>query len=328
MNLETPNPRRVALDRAFKHLAELRAQADLSRTATPLEQRVAVVRHVMKRYGDVGTAPSLDGIRITPVAAAGIRGEWVQAEHASTAHRLVYLHGGSWAGGEPKDYRGMSSTLARLTGSIVLMVDYRLAPENRFPVGLEDCIAALVWAGLNGPDSVRNGLEDKDPAVQVALAGDSAGANLAAATVIEVICRGRRIPDRLALIAGTLDNLPYPNRVGINDAIVTPGSLAASVANYMRPHDLAHDHRISPVFAANEILAQFPPTLQQASSIETLLHDARKFGDRLEKAGVRSTLSIWPELPHVWHAFLGLFPEAHEALEELADFLRPRPRTA
>jgi epsilon-lactone hydrolase len=320
--------RRSALDRAFGHIGEVAGQADLSGAATPLDQWVAVLRQIVKRYGDVGPAPSLEGVRITPVVAAGVAAEWVEAEHASNAHRVVYVHGGGWAGGAPLDFRGISSTLARLTGSSILVVDYRLAPEHRFPAGLEDCIAALAWAGINGPQSVKNKRVDQDPATQVALVGDSAGAGLAAATVIEAINRGQRIPDRLALIAGTLDNLPHPQRVGVEDPICPPESLAAAVAAYLGPQDLAHDPRVSPVFAPNAILARFPPTLQQASSIEALLHDTRKFATRLEDAGVRSALSVWPALPHVWHAFLGLFPEAHQALEEIADFVRPRPRGA
>lgn len=318
------DPRRVALNKAFAHVAELRSQADLTGVVAPLERWVAVVRHLMKRYGDVGSPPSLEGIRIRPVVAGGVAAEWVQAEEASEGHRLVYFHGGAWAGGDAKSYRGMTSTLARLTGSSVLVVNYRLAPEHRFPAGLEDCIVALAWAGVNGPNAVGNAGEGRDPAVQVTLAGDSAGGNLAAAAVIDAICEGRRIPDRLALMSATLENLPYPNRVGVNDAIITPASLATSLANYMSPRDVAYNPRISPVFADTAVLARFPPTLLQASSIETLVYDAHKFAGRLERAGARSMLSIWPELPHVWHAFRDLFPEAFEALQEVADFLRPQ----
>jgi epsilon-lactone hydrolase len=326
MSHTAPTVRRAALDRAFGHIGELAAKTDLSGAKTPLEQWVAVLRQIVKGYGDVGAVPSLDGVRFTPVLAAGFAAEWVEAEHASSAHRVVYVHGGGWAGGAAADFRGISSTLARLTGSSILAVDYRLAPEHRFPAGLEDCIAALAWAGINGPGSARENRVDKDPAAQVALVGDSAGAGLAAAMVIEAINRDLRIPDRLALIAGTLDNLPHPHRVGVQDLICLPESLATAVTAYLGPQDVAHDPRVSPVFAPSSILARFPPTLQQASSIETLLHDSRKFAARLEEAGVRSTLSVWPGLPHVWHAFLGLFPEAYQALEEIADFVRPRVR--
>ena len=72
----------------------------------------------------------------------------------------------------------------------------------------------------------------------------------------------------------------------------------------------------------SEVVPQNAPTLLQVSTIEALLHDSKRFAARLEKAGVRTTLSLWPELPHVWHGFLGLFPEATEALTEIADFIR------
>jgi len=313
------SPHRAALLQAFAHLGALGAEADLSDAQTPLDQWVAVLRHLMKRYGDVGPAVSQNGIRITPVLAGGVPAEWVQAQGANPAHRLVYLHGGGWAGGAPQDYRGLSATLARLSGASVLMVDYRLAPEHRFPAGLDDCVTALDWAANHGPDGA--GAAD-----WLTVAGDSAGGALAASTVFDAITRGQRVPDRLALIAGTLDNLPYPDRVGLEDPVGLPDSLAAAIATYLGPNDVAQNPRVSPLFIPTDVLAKFPPTLQQASNIETLLFDTRRFAARLESAGVRSALSIWPDLPHVWHAFLGLFPEAHEALAEIADFLRPRPR--
>ena len=95
----------------------------------------------------------------------------------------------------------------------------------------------------------------------------------------------------------------------------------ASLAAYLAPGDTPADHRISPVRAPLSLLGKFPPTLLQASSIETLAYDSRKFAALLAEAGGRVNLSIWPELPHVWHAFLGLFPEAAEALHEIADFV-------
>lgn len=147
------------------------------------------------------------------------------------------------------------------------------------------------------------------------------GPNLAAATTLELAVRGERIPDRLVLIAGTIDNRTQPHQAGIDDQIVTSDSLAAALASYLSTNDDPNDYRVSPVSASRALLSQFPPTLLQASTIETLLHDTKTFAARLEEAGVRTNVSIWPELPHVWHAFLGLFPEATEALQEIADFI-------
>ena len=98
------------------------------------------------------------------------------------------------------------------------------------------------------------------------------------------------------------------SEAGAKAAVSHTGALAGSDRMYMPrgPHAL---------------LAGFPPTLLQVSAIATLAYDSRNFAARLVDAGVRVNLSIWPELPHVWHAFLGLFPEAIEALQEIAAFV-------
>jgi epsilon-lactone hydrolase len=314
----TKRIRRSELERAFAHLAELGASADLGGITDPLQQFVTIIRALMPRYGDVGPAQSLDGVEFVPISAGGVAGEWVTPQNADPENRIVYIHGGGWVGGRPHDYRAMIATLARLARASVLAVDYRLAPEHRFPSGLEDCVNAVRWATLNGPDS---GGRKETAAGRLSLIGDSAGGNLAAATCLELAAKNERVPDRLVLIAGTLDNLPPPDRAGIDDPIATAESLAAATAAYLGSGGNSSDYRVSPVYAPHDLLAKFPPTLLQASAIEALIHDTRKFATRLEDAGVRTNLSVWPELPHVWHAFLGLFPEAMEALQEIADFV-------
>ncbi|MDH2384311.1 alpha/beta hydrolase [Bradyrhizobium sp. CER78] len=311
--------RRPELEQAFAHLAGLAASADLSGISDPLLQFVAVIRALMPRYGDVGAAPALDGVEVVPVDAGGVPAEWVMAPGADLAHRLVYIHGGGWVGGCPRDYRAMAGTLARLSGAAVLMVDYRLAPEHRFPAGLDDCVTAFGWASLRGPDAHRQ--SRKKPQGHLSLIGDSAGGNLAAATCLELVAKGARVPDRLVLIAGTLDNQSPVDRAGIDDQVATVESLATATAAYLGPGGDPSDYRVSPVRGPQALLAGFPPTLLQVSAIETLAYDSRNFAARLADAGVRVNLSIWPELPHVWHAFLGLFPEAIQALQEIAAFV-------
>lgn len=160
--------------------------------------------------------------------------------------------------------------------------------------------------------------------MHLSLVGDSAGGNLAAATCLELVARRMRVPDRLVLIAGTLDNQSPADRAGIDDQVATAESLAAATAAYLGPGGDPSDYRVSPVRASRALLAGFPPTLLQVSAIETLAYDSRKFAGVLADAGVRVNLSIWPELPHVWHAFQGLFPEAIDALQEIAAFVNGR----
>lgn len=134
MDQATPQrQRRPELEQAFGHLAGLAASADLAGIPDPLLQFVAVIRALMPRYGDVGTVPALDSVEVVPVDAGGVPAEWVLAPGADLAHRLVYIHGGGWVGGCPRDYRALAGTLARLSRAAILMVDYRLAPSIAFP---------------------------------------------------------------------------------------------------------------------------------------------------------------------------------------------------
>jgi len=129
------------------------------------------------------------------------------------------------------------------------------------------------------------------------------------------------VPDRLVLIAGVLDGVSDPAKTGRDDPIITAEGIAGGYALYAGGAVAATDPRISPLHAAQDVLKQFPPTLIQASSSEFLLADSKRFAHRLEEADVRVALSIWPGLPHVWQVFLGILPEASQALQEIADFV-------
>ncbi len=315
MTDQSPRLRRPELEAAFDYMAGLTAQVDFTGLTDPKEMWLAAMRGTLPHYGALGREVSLDGVAFTPITANGVACEWVVAEGASPTRRIVYIHGGGWAGGSPLDYRPLSATLARMTGASILMVDYRLAPAHRYPAGLDDCVSAYEWALANGPSGPA-------PAEHISVVGDSAGGNLSAATCVRLATTGGRLPDRLALVAGTLDNVSMDKRIGLDDPICTPEALALSVEFYLPPGQSAADPEISPVFAPDVVLAKFPPTLIQVSTIESLAYDSKAFAARLEAVGVRVNLALWPDLPHVWHAFLGHFPEAREALAEIADFVR------
>src|SRR4051812_42223571 len=109
------------LQRAFQHLGEYAATVDLSGISDPKHQWLAVNRAMVPHYGDVGDAPDLEGIDYIPVSANGVSAEWVTAEGSSNTRRIVWFHGGGWTAGSPADYRGMSGTLARLSGASILI---------------------------------------------------------------------------------------------------------------------------------------------------------------------------------------------------------------
>ncbi len=293
-----------------------RAIGHLAATMTPQAgaDPIQAMRDGVDRYGDVEPRAPLIDAEVRPVDAGGVRAEWLLVADARHDHRLVYLHGGGWIAGGLYSHRAMCAHLARRSGCAVLSVDYRLAPEHPFPAGLVDSLTAIRWTAHNGPDGSGAGKH-------LALAGDSAGGNLAAAACIRLISAGEPVPDRLALICAALDVAP-PASAQAGDGNVDAAGVAMMMSMYAPGVDALDQAELSPVNASADTLARFPPTLIQASGAEYLLGDAQRFMARLTASRRRAVLSVWPDLPHVWHAFTSLLPEAPAALDEVADFLK------
>lgn len=300
---------RPDIARAFAHLAATMAP---SADADPIQ----AMRDGVDRYGDVEPRAPLLDVEVRPVDAGGARAEWLLAAGARPDHRIVYLHGGGWVAGGLYSHRAMCAHLARRSECAVLSVDYRLAPEHPYPAGLDDSLAAIRWAARNGPDGAGS-------VKHLALAGDSAGGNLAAASCIRLIAANEPVPDRLALICAALDVAP-PRTASPGDGNVDAAGVAMMMSLYAPGADSLEHVELSPINAAPETLGRFPPTLLQASVAEYLLNDAQRFMVRLTASRRRAVLSVWPDLPHVWHAFTSLLPEAPAALDEVADFLRDK----
>ncbi len=273
---------------------------------------IGTMRAFVRRYGELTPRQPLEGVEVTPVADAGFEGEWIVAAGCETSRRLVYLHGGGWVAGDLESHRPIAVVLAKLTGWAVLLVDYRLAPEHPFPAGLDDCAAALRWARANGPGG-------PSAARATALGGDSAGGNLAAAVCLGVSPDDR--PDRLVLICAALDGTVVASEAS-GGVVPDAAGLAAMMQLYTQNHAALDNPAISPLLASDASLAAMPPTLLQVSSSEYLFSHSYRMATQLMAANVRTVLSSWPDMPHVWHAFLDLLPEAPAALAEVARFIR------
>jgi monoterpene epsilon-lactone hydrolase len=287
------------------------------------ESPVEMVRRATSRYVDIVGEPALDGVRIIPVLAGGVPAQWVVADGASTRHRIVHTHGGGWVAGHPQHYHVFAIALARATKASVLLIDYRLAPEHPLPAGLDDCAAALAWAATHGPDDHQDAAPELARAQTLALLGDSAGGALAVALCARTIAEGGRVPDCLVLLGPQLEVSPHPERSARDDAMATQEGFWFAYQVYTGGTVPPSDPRVSPLYTPEPLLRQFPPTLLQTSSAELLLYDSKQFAARLEDAGVRVCLSLWPQMPHVWQVLVGALPEAELAIREIAGFVAP-----
>lgn len=230
---------------------------------------------------------------------------------------LVFFHGGGWMLGDLDTHDALCRELSSESGCLVVSVDYRLAPEHRFPAGLEDCYAATQWVAANADT-----LDCR--ADTVAIAGDSAGGSLAAG--VGILARDRDGP------AIDYQVLAYPatNRAFDTDSyeenaqgyFLTRKDMERFWDGYLRS-DLDGTHPYaSPL--RTERLEGLPPSLVITCGFDPLRDDGSDFADRLSTAGV-STQHV--QYDDMIHGFLTMLSEprldrAHEAIEEIGTELR------
>ncbi len=227
---------------------------------------------------------------------------------------VAYLHGGGWVfmGLETHDW--ICRRLANAAGAVVVSVEYRLAPEHPFPAPLDDCMAVVHWlaeaAGELGGDPSR-----------LAVAGDSAGGNLAAAVAL-----ASRAPDGPDLAAQVLI-YPVTDAACATPSFVQNGTgylLEASTMRWFWEQYLGTDGDPDDGYASvlrHPDLAGLPPTLVVTAEYDPLRDEGEAYAEHLAAAGTDTTVR---RFDGVVHGFLGmdaLLPEADEAMGEIAAFL-------
>jgi acetyl esterase/lipase len=254
-------------------------------------------------------------VRSEAVQVAARPAEWLVPDGAGAGAAILHLHGGAYSVGALDAHQALAAHLARAAGRRVLLVDYRLAPEHPFPAALEDAASAYEWLQAEGP--FPDG---------VALAGESAGAGLAAALLLALRDRGAALPVAAALMSPWLDlgDGAHWRRDGADarEPLLRREQLALAARLYAGEHALA-DPLLSP---ARGELAGLPALLVQSGTAEALFPDAERFAARARAAGVDVTWDPWDGMWHVWQAALGAFPEAGDAVARAGAFLRDRTR--
>ncbi|MGE7469438.1 alpha/beta hydrolase [Bosea sp. NPDC003192] len=201
---------------------------------------------------------------------------------------VVYLHGGGWVIGELDDYEVLARHLATLSGCAVLLPDYRLAPEHKFPAGLEDCEDALLFAAEKASELCSAN-------VPLVVAGDSAGANLG--TVAARRLRGRVDLALQALLYPVTDcDVDRPSYLAHGEGLpLTRKDMLWFFDHYARRVQHGHSD-ISPLRAPD--LSGLPPALIVTAEYDVLRDEGKAYADRLAEAGVPVTHRCAAGLPH------------------------------
>lgn len=222
---------------------------------------------------------------------------------------MFYLHGGGYYFCSPRSHRAITFGLATRADADVFSLDYRLAPEHRFPAALDDAVAAYRRLLASGID-----------AKSIVIAGDSAGGGLTLATLLAL--RDARVP----LPAGAVLFSPWTDLTcgGASmqanegrDPMFHASVFPRVAALYLGDAD-SRDPYASPLFGDYRGL---PPLLIQAGDTELLLDDATRVAKIARETNVDLQLQIWRNVPHIFQIWAPFMPEARDALTQAARFI-------
>ena|SRR5208282_4435503 len=227
---------------------------------------------------------------------------------------LVFYHGGGWVIGDLDSHDSACRQLTNQARCVTVAVDYRLAPENKFPAAVNDCYAATVWAA----DHARELGAD---ASRLAVGGDSAGGNLSA--VVSILARDRGKPAiKLQLLIypathGALDTLSHKT---FTDYFLTDKSVRYFWDHYVRNEVDRKDPLASPALAKSH--KGLPPALIITAEFDPLRDEGEAYGEKLRAAGVPVTVTRYDGMIHGFFTMTGVLDQGKKAVAEASAALR------
>lgn len=303
--MSSPHPQVVAvLERAAKSGLPLyydvspfvarRIYRDTRGALSPAPPAVGEARLVL--------APGPDG----PIPIRAFRPQGSKADAVLPA--LVYFHGGGWVIGDLDTHDVVCRQLANGAGCAVFSVDYRLAPEYRFPAAVDDCVAATQWLTAQAKALAI------DPA-RIAVGGDSAGGNLA--TVVALAAReagGPVLCFQLLVYPAADQRLGFPSIERNGEGyLLTKGAMHYFRGHYLPKESDWLDWRASPFLA--KTLAGLPPAYVLTAGFDPLVDEGRAYAERLAKEGVATEYKEYPDMVHGFLLFGGALDTANAAVD-------------
>lgn len=242
----------------------------------------------------------------------------VSVESWRASPLVVFFHGGGWSMGDLDCYDLFMRDLCVRSGATLLSVDYRLAPEHKYPAGLDDCFAAVRWAASFAKTYAGD-------ASRLAVMGDSAGGNLAAVIARRLHSEGQIRLAAQFLLYPMLDvskpHSAYPSRMrfGGGEYLLTRESIDVTTAWYLDGVGRPDDPDVSPLLVEDASI--LPETIIVTAGHDPLLDEARLYAERLKAAGIATHLKCFETTIHAFLSF-GVLDVAREGRGYLAEEIR------
>jgi acetyl esterase len=305
----------MPLDPQAQKLVDAMAKLNLK----PIEDSTPEEARESMRSRTAGLGPFADVAAVTehraPVAGGEITVRMYSPGGAGPHPALVFYHGGGWVIGDLDTHDGLCRSLTNAAGCIVASVDYRLAPESKYPVAAEDSYAALGWIAAN---AARLGVDPR----RVAVGGDSAGGNLSAA--VALMARDRKGP---ALVCQALiypvtnHDLETPSyHENATGYVLTREAMRWFWRHYLVREEQSKEPLASPLLAPS--LAGLPPALVITAECDPLRDEGEAYAARLRDAGVPVTLTRYDGMFHGFLRMTKFLDKARAAIDEVAGSLR------
>jgi acetyl esterase len=224
---------------------------------------------------------------------------------------LVFMHGGGWVFGNLDSHDTMCRELCNLSACALVSVDYRLAPEHKFPAALDDTLTAIRYLASEGASLGIDG-------ARLAAGGDSAGGNLAAAAAIAFRDRGGpRLALQLLLYPVTDLAMSTPSYTAFSEGyMLTAERMRFFRDCYLSAPGETDDWRASPLRAGN--LSALPPALIITASHDPLVDEGRRYAERLNAAGVPATYTCYEGMVHGFMTMAGAIDDGRAAIAQAA----------
>ncbi|MNO30308.1 Monoterpene epsilon-lactone hydrolase [compost metagenome] len=257
--------------------------------------------------------PSHSDVRVEPAFTGSIHGEWILPIQPVPPRDevILYFHGGGFIAGTCEFYRDLATRIAKASGTKVLLLEYRLAPEYPYPAANEDCIEAYQWLLANGYS-----------ASDIVLGGDSVGASLALMTLISLRVEGRELPAGAFLISPHTDLVHLDGESYQSRALLDP---TGSLEGNKRILDVYIDTQSEPAAILSPLrmdLQGLPELFVQVGDHEVLLSDSTRLAERAKASGVHVNLEIWEKMWSCFHFLAYMLPEAEQAIVNIGKFVR------
>ncbi len=305
-------------------------------TPTPTDLLGEIYAHWIAELGLLGDAPvSTELLRLifddwhrataepedvtyATTALGGVRGIMVTPLGADPAQIMLFFHGGGFALGSASSHRKLAGHIAKACGITAFVLDFRLAPDFKFPAQLEDGVAvyrAVLERGISADD--------------ITLIGDSAGANLAISTVFELRAADLPAPSGVVTISPWLNMENNGQTIDTNDAtdfLIAREGLQGNIDRYIAGATEPTDPRANPLYRTYE---GFPRLYITAGDIESLWDNATGLDRLARSAGVDVTFSTGEGMQHVYPFMAGNHPRADQEVAAIGEWYRSgRPSTA